>query len=57
MSSFETQNTTGNSQQLGQQGGTTQGGQGQERQDWLDKGIQGAGKEAGVNIVSTIRSL
>ncbi|KAK7689404.1 hypothetical protein QCA50_007196 [Cerrena zonata] len=27
-----------------------QGGQSQEKQDWLDKGIQGAGREAGVNV-------
>ncbi|KAI0079133.1 hypothetical protein K474DRAFT_1705817 [Panus rudis PR-1116 ss-1] len=37
-------NTTSGQQTMGNNAG------GQERQDWLDKGIQGAGEKAGVNI-------
>ena len=39
-------NQTSNTQGTQQQGG--------ERQDWLDKGIEFAGKKAGVNIVSAL---
>ena len=34
-------------------GGMQQGGQSGEKQDWLDKGIEMAGKKAGFNIVSS----
>ena len=52
---------TSNDQQLNndqsQLGGQSMGGQMQqptgEKQDWLDKGIEMAGKKAGFNIVSS----
>ncbi|CAL1710795.1 unnamed protein product [Somion occarium] len=48
MASFEPQNPQGNFQQCAQSSAQQQGGQ--ERQDWLDKGIEDAGQKAGVNI-------
>ena len=36
----------------GNQAQGQQGGQGVEKQDWLDKGIQAGGKKFGMNIVS-----
>ncbi|TBU21774.1 hypothetical protein BD309DRAFT_1021453 [Dichomitus squalens] len=48
------QSDTGTDNQMssGQDGQTQQSApqQGGERQDWLDKGIEGAGKKAGVNV-------
>ena len=37
-------------------GGYTGSGQTQEKQDWLDKGIEFAGKKAGMNVVSGVVS-